>query len=226
MMAFDLALRCTQIGLALAVLQQAVEQMAIDRADRWWLSLRALACVLLLGQQDWAIWGLMASGVWALHCYDGPFNGGSDKMTLLITTCLCVTHAAPDPFWHEMALAYLAVQLVLSYVISGQVKLRNPAWRRGEALRDVFAFSAYPVSERLRALAHSRWVTFWGAWTVMLVETGFVLFMLHPVALVIGLALAAAFHLANAVLFGLNRFFWIWLAAYPSVIWLQGRLLG
>jgi hypothetical protein len=40
------------------------------------------------------------------------------------------------------------------------------------------------------------------------------------------LALAAAFHLANACLFGLNRFFWVWLAAYPSLIWLQHRIFG
>jgi hypothetical protein len=38
------------------------------------------------------------------------------------------------------------------------------------------------------------------------------------------LALTAAFHLANACLFGLNRFLWVWLAAYPSLIWLQARV--
>ena len=43
---------------------------------------------------------------------------------------------------------------------------------------------------------------------------------------VVPLLLAAAFHLSNAMLFGLNRFFWIWLCAYPSLIWLQARLLG
>jgi len=33
------------------------------------------------------------------------------------------------------------------------------------------------------------------------------------------------FHLGNACIFGLNRFFWVWLAAYPSILWLQGRIL-
>jgi hypothetical protein len=41
---------------------------------------------------------------------------------------------------------------------------------------------------------------------------------------VIGLTLAALFHFVNACLFGLNRFFWIWLAAYPSLLWLQQRV--
>jgi len=26
-------------------------------------------------------------------------------------------------------------------------------------------------------------------------------------------------------LFGLNRFFWVWLAAYPPILWLQTHIL-
>ena len=29
---------------------------------------------------------------------------------------------------------------------------------------------------------------------------------------------------ANACLFGLNRF-WIWICAYPSILWLQQRVM-
>jgi hypothetical protein len=36
---------------------------------------------------------------------------------------------------------------------------------------------------------------------------------------------AATVHLANACQFGLNRFFRTWLAVYPEILWLQGRLL-
>jgi hypothetical protein len=58
----------------------------------------------------------------------------------------------------------------------------------------------------------------------MLFELVFPLALLSPQALVIGLGLAVLFHFVNACLFGLNRFFWIWLAAYPSLLWLQQRL--
>ena len=37
-------------------------------------------------------------------------------------------------------------------------------------------------------------------------------------------SLATLFHLGNALLFGLNRFFWIWLAAYPALLWFQQRV--
>ena len=46
----------------------------------------------------------------------------------------------------------------------------------------------------------------------------------RKLSLVIGLSFATLFHFANACLFGLNRFFWIWLAAYPSLLWLQQRV--
>jgi hypothetical protein len=39
------------------------------------------------------------------------------------------------------------------------------------------------------------------------------------------LGIAVLFHLANACLFGLNRFVWVWIAAYPAILWLQSRLL-
>ena len=60
----------------------------------------------------------------------------------------------------------------------------------------------------------------------MLFELAFPLTVLSRPALLAGLAVAALFHGANACLFGLNRFFWIWLCAYPSLLWLQERVLG
>jgi hypothetical protein len=60
----------------------------------------------------------------------------------------------------------------------------------------------------------------------MLSESLFPLTLLTHAALIIGLSIAAAFHLANASLFGLNRFFWIWLASYPSLLWFQERIFG
>jgi hypothetical protein len=104
----------------------------------------------------------------------------------------------PSPRWRETVFGYLALQSTLSYCFAGWVKVVNPEWRNGQALQEVFRFSAYPVSESLRA-----WAT-----------------------LMIGLLFAAAFHFVNACLFGLNRFFWIWLASYPSLLWFQERIFG
>ena len=60
----------------------------------------------------------------------------------------------------------------------------------------------------------------------MIFELIFPLSFLNSAALILALFIAALFHLANACVFGLNRFFWTWLAAYPSILWLQHRLIG
>ena len=227
-MTFETAQRVTEILLALALAQSSLEHLIYDRKDRIFFTLRLVLCACLLTGL-WTILsliGLSLSALFLLHRFQGPYNGGSDKMGVLILTCLTLSHLAPSVFWQDMAFAYLAAQLTLSYFISGQVKLVNPDWRSGRALADVFAFSAYPVAENLRALA-ARPVLMWRlSWCVIAFEVLFPLALLSPGTLWIALGIAATFHLANACLFGLNRFFWIWLAAYPSLLWFQGRIIG
>ncbi|WP_118134473.1 HTTM domain-containing protein [Oceanicella sp. SM1341] len=227
-MSFETALRLTEVMMALCFLQQSAEHLAGYRDERRLFALRGLLCLPLLAgvATGWALAGLTVVALCALHRFQGPYNGGSDRMSLLILCCLDLAHLGAGTALAETALAYLAVQLTLSYVVSGQVKLANPDWRRGRALVEVFRFSAYPVSESLRGWAGRPRLLFAMSWGVMLFEVGFPLSLLHPVALAIGLALAASFHLANACLFGLNRFFWIWLAAWPALFWFQARLFG
>lgn len=227
-MTLDAVLHLTELLLGFALLQQSLEHVA-SACDEWWLfAPRAcLSVLLMLGVAPaWTSSALLGLGLLILRRFDGPYNGGSDRMSLLILICLCLAHLLPAPHWREAAFGYLAVQLVLSYVLSGAVKIVNPDWRSGRALRDVFLFSAYPVSEDLRRLAEWPRLLLLMSWCVMLFELLFPLALLTQPALIAGLSIAAAFHLANACLFGLNRFFWAWLAAYPSILWLQQRMVG
>ena len=227
-MTLDLALRLTEILLGLALIQPGLEHLRASQTyERLLFAARlVLAGFLISGLAPlWACLGLMAVSLLILRRFQGPYNGGSDRMTLLILSCLTLAHIAPSEKWREIAFGYLAFQLVLSYFISGWVKIRNPDWRNGQALSDVFAFSAYPVSEGLRAcqkapaIIHSQ---LGGD----LFELAFPFSLASPYTLIPALGIAAAFHFSNACFFGLNRFFWAWLAAYPSIIWLQERLVG
>jgi hypothetical protein len=56
-----------------------------------------------------------------------------------------------------------------------------------------------------------------GAWTVLALECAFPLVLVVPGAAWVLLPAAAAFHLANAIVLGLDRFLWAWLAAYPAL---------
>lgn len=226
-MSFDLAVRATEILLALAFIQQSAEHL-VRTTDRPLFAARLVLSLLLLAgiQTVLVCIGLFGLSVLILRKFQGPYNGGSDRMGLLILFCLSLAQLFDTPTHKELAFGYLAIQLLLSYFISGWVKVVNPDWRSGKALRDVFRFSAYPVSEDLRQLALRHRLLWVGSWSVMLLELLFPLTMISQSALVAGLSLTAMFHLANACIFGLNRFLWTWIAAYPSIIWLQDRLVG
>lgn len=227
-MSLDAAIRWTEILLALAFIQQSLEHSVAPRDERRLAVARLLACLpLAFGfAAPWACLALLAIGLANLRRFRGPYNGGADRMGLLVLSCLTLALFLPNERWRALAFGYLAAQLTLSYFVSGWVKIINPDWRAGIALRDVFAFSAYPVGETLRGWADHPRLLRGMSWAVIGFELLFPLCLLTRPTLAAGLAVAATFHLANACLFGLNRFFWIWLAAYPSLIWFQARAYG
>jgi hypothetical protein len=224
----DEAIRLTEILMGLAFFQQSAEHLTAAKEElRLFLPRAALSLLLVIGfQTPWACLALVILGLFILNRFQGPYNGGSDRMSLLILCCLSLAHFMPSPQWREYIFAYLALQCVLSYFMAGWVKAVNPEWRNGRALQDVFRFSIYPVSESLRAWATRPKLLLIMSWAVILFELLFPLTLLTQTTLIGGLILAAVFHFANACLFGLNRFFWIWLAAYPSIFWLQERIFS
>ncbi|MCI4664538.1 MAG: HTTM domain-containing protein [Neomegalonema sp.] len=227
-MTLDLALRVSEIMLALAFILQGLEHIGARGRERTlYLTRTGLAAILLTGFLSPLICLMLwINALLLLHRFQGPYNGGSDRMGLLILTCITAANVAPTERLQEYAFGYLAMQLALSYIVSGWVKIVNPAWRSGQALQDVFLYSAYPVSGEVRALAARPALLLIAAWAVMLLELLFPLALATQATLAVALVATGLFHLSNAVLFGLNRFFWIWLAAYPSIIWLQQRLFA
>lgn len=184
------------------------------------------AIAILIG--TWTVASILALTTLStlmLRRFDGPYNGGADKMTLLILIFISLAQIAPSQFWADMAMSYLAIQVVLSYFVSGWVKLKNPDWRNGQALSDVFRFSTYPVAENLRGLSNVPRLVVPASLAVIALEVAFPLALVSHTTLIVALTATGLFHLANACVFGLNRFFWAWIAAYPSLIWFQARIV-
>ncbi len=225
-MTYDTAARLTEILLALSFIQQGLEHLVRFRKEQILFGVRITLSLLVIAGLGgpWPLVGLALSSLVFLQRFQGPYNGGSDRMGLLALWCLTASRLLPGLKAQEVAFGYLGAQLILSYFISGWVKVLNPDWRSGRALRDVFQFSTYPVTEDLRRWADRPWVMLAMSWAVMLFELIFPLSLFSQPSLIVALVIAASFHLANACLFGLNRFFWTWLSVYPAILWLQGRI--
>ena len=225
-MSLELAIRLTEVLMGFSFIQQSIEHLTLFTHERRLFLIRIiLSLLLIIGFQTvWTLLLLLLLSLAILHHFQGPYNGGADRMSLLILSCLTLVHFAPSLRWQEVAFGYLAIQLILSYFISGWVKVINPDWRSGQALRDVFQFSAYPVSESLRQWSKSPRLLLSMSWGVILFELLFPFSLLSSTSLTFALVITASFHFSNACLFGLNRFFWIWIAAYPSILWFQQRI--
>jgi len=222
----DDAIRLTEILMGFAFAQQSIEHFVSKGSERYLFIFRfILAVLLIVGFHTTGILViLLLLALEILYRFQGPYNGGADRMSLLILSCLCLAQLSPTQYWKEIAFGYLALQLVLSYFISGFVKVVNPEWRNGQALCDVFLFSVYPASESLRNWANWPRLLFFMSWGVMLFELLFPISLISSTSLYIALIIAASFHLSNVFMLGLNRFFWIWISAYPSIIWFQQRI--
>ncbi|HAG91511.1 MAG TPA: hypothetical protein DCL41_06550 [Bdellovibrionales bacterium] len=146
----------------------------------------------------------------------GTFNGGSDYMNVIVLGGCTLAFAFPENFYVVMgALSYISFQLSLSYFKAGYLKVLEPSWRSGTALTDFVNNPSYQQNRVSRFLAQAPGVMFVLTWMVLLFEVLFPLSVLSPSMSLGFIGFAGLFHLGNVYLFGLNRFFWSWLSAYP-----------
>jgi hypothetical protein len=148
----------------------------------------------------------------------GSFNGGSDAMTFLVLLTICLGRIAPqDSLLLYAGFWYLGIQCALSYLIAASVKLQNQDWWTGKALSRILQLSAYPIPTAVRKISHS--IMFAQILSLLLVafECSALLALLLPQYCVFFMPLGLIFHLANVYIFGLNRFFFAWLASYPAL---------
>lgn len=140
----------------------------------------------------------------------GSYNGGSDSMLLVVSAGLAIARLGAP----RVGLGYVVLQLALSYVLAGVAKLRDRDWRAGTALPLIVALPHYGVPPTLASLISRARVA---SYLMLAFEVSFPLAYVAPIPYAV---VALGFHLANALAFGLNRFLWAWLAAWPAVFYL------
>lgn len=176
---------------------------------------RMVAAVLLflIPQSPILLAFLFATNFLITIRWRGSFNGGSDYMALI--TLLILLIGSINEKWIAGCLWYLSIQVILSYFLAGIHKAKKAKWQRGEAAADFISAPHYQAPTfLLRALEYTS-VSKVFSWSVLVFEIAFPLVLFFPKSFLIA---GALFHLSNFVIFGLNRFFWVWMATYPALI--------
>jgi hypothetical protein len=164
--------------------------------------------------------GVLFFSTWAISVrWRGTFNGGSDSMTTQIALALWIARLFESTPWITHAcLAYIAVQVTASYFISGCVKFKNADWRNGKELPRILRTPGYDSAPAwILRLFEKHGVALAASLSVIPFELAFPLAWTSPRICLVFIAFAIVFHLACFWLFGLNRFVFAWLAAYPAL---------
>ena len=191
-----------------------------------WLRLGLLIAWLVHSANPLWISLLFGSQLTLFVRWRGAFNGGSDFLTLVaLTGQLAGTwlqHLYAAEWAWQAGLWYVSLQAITSYFISGWVKWLRPEWRRGEAMTIFLNAAIYgplPPAHPLRSPLLARL----GSWAFMGWECVFPLALLQPGLALVFCGVAAVFHFLVFWYFGLNRFFWAWIAAFPAIVWSAGQ---
>ena len=184
------------------------------------LALRLLSAVLIWFIPCVTLNTLLFLSTWLISIrWRGLFNGGSDSMTIVVSIGLFFARATLEHLAiAKYAFAYIALQLTLSYLVAGWVKLKNPEWRSGIAMPAFLKTPRYDsppewVRKLFEKPARAKAIS----WTIIIMECAFPLAWWSPAFCLFFLSLALIFHVLNFWVFGLNRFVFAWLAAYPAL---------
>lgn len=181
-----------------------------------------LAAILLCSSWSSAIAPWAAVGVIATHflfCLRNQFGwDGADQMAVIVLSGVTVGRLPGTDFAMTCALWFIAAQSILAYLTAGVCKALSPVWRREPALVSVLATRSYGMPKLARRLSAFPAMGTALGWFVFCWEMAFPLLLLTPRYAGWILATGVLFHLGNAVLMGLDTFFWSFVATYPALL--------
>lgn len=214
----------------------------------WW---RWSVFTALYSARGLAAMGLLQAGAGAWLVAGGPLPGlalavvgligaaqalrgvgkGADKMALVVVTGTLLHLAGLR--WHLPALVLAGVawtggQLTLAYAASGWSKLARPSWRDGEVLTRALTSYSWGAGWIVQLVRMPKLAPVM-AWAIMLAEALFPLALLLPAPLLAAVLTGfGLFHVAIALVLGLNTYPLAFVAAYPATMllgaWLRAHL--
>jgi len=188
---------------------------------KWVLYLQLiLAAFLILIKSPWIVGCLIISHLLICIRFRGTYNGGSDMMAFVLLTGALVLTSFKNQDLAQFGFLYIAIHTLYSYLKAGLSKVVQKDWRSGFALSAFLSRSLYPDIKKLSVwLDHKKNISLMACWLVIIFELAALLIVLFPRFAIVYFIMALVFHFSVFLTFGLNRFFWAWLAAWPSIFY-------
>ncbi len=177
-----------------------------------------VAATVIARPEAWSVGVLLLLHVLTVVRWLGSFNGGSDYMNSLLLLFTFLGLLIPGELG-AVCLWYIALQLCYSYFKAGFIKIKNRNWRSGQALPKFVLTPMYADAPWLTWIFRKRRLACLVSWFTILFEVLFPLALLDSRVALAFMAVAFVFHLGNAYVFGLNRFVFAWISAYPALYW-------
>ena len=150
-------------------------------------------------------------------------SDASDQMHTIVWSGLLVFLASPSDSIKDLALAFIAAQLLLSYVTSGITKVLSPVWRSGEAVGLIVRTESYGNRHACKLIERFHLSRPLSLGTMVLEVAAPLLVLMGPRTTIVLLCCGVLFHLGNAIVMGLNSFVWSFTACFPAVLYVSGR---
>jgi hypothetical protein len=223
-------LRVQDRWLVTSLLGRIIGAGLSNRALPFVLGIKILMCLMLLVGAPDALKSpatILLAIIWIIFALRLPYGAdGTDQMLSFIFSALAIRSVFPDNgCLSEVCLWFIALQTSLCYCTAGVAKLRGDTWRRGTALPAILATTGYGHPHMALWLTRRHSIAHFACWAVIGFECAFPTWLLFggyvgwPLV-VTGLG----FHLVNALIMGLNRFLWAFLATYPAVLFCAQRV--
>jgi hypothetical protein len=194
-----------------------------------WLRLVSAVSVLALalaGTVSWPLLLILFLSTAAVTPRSGfGLDGAYQMLVIVIGASLLAAVAPRQSVAREACMWFIAIQLILSYVIAGIAKMRSQVWRSGQAIVGILSTNCYGHPGLFGLLRRHEWIGTLLCWSTIGFELLFPLVLFAPDAIVLGLLVSGlCFHISTAVFMGLNGFLMAFSSAYPALIFVLSKL--
>jgi hypothetical protein len=116
----------------------------------------------------------------------------------------------------QIGLIFISLQVCLAYFAAGSHKLKDPKWKKGQAISTFL--SRYLIGTWMTTyLLKYQKVLILTTYAVVLFELLFLVSLLHPDLALVFFCIGITFHIGISVTSGINEFLWAFVGCYPAV---------